>query len=71
MEYFKRSWLNRNMECSELGFMESMNRRPTPIKKTTLCSNDHSLKQNGEFGYIVIKHDNHLLRHICVHNYVF
>ena len=45
-KFFKLAFLNRQIEHSELGFMESAN-RPTPIKKATLCSSDHSLKQNG------------------------
>lgn len=57
MRYFKLFWLNRQIEHSELGFMESSN-RPTPIKKNTLRSSDHCLKQNGECCTSMMKLDN-------------
>ncbi len=44
--YFRLSFLNDLISNFELGYMEST-KRPTPIKKSTLHSSDHSLKQNG------------------------
>jgi hypothetical protein len=45
-KYFQLSFLNMHIDNYELGFMEASN-RPSPIKKETLKSSDHSLKQNG------------------------
>ena len=46
-KYFQLSFLNMHIDNYELGFMEAAN-RPSPIKKETLKSSDHSLKQNGQ-----------------------
>ena len=49
-KYFRLSLLNDCIENYELGFMEASN-RPTPIKRKTLYSSDHSLKQNGMLNF--------------------
>ena len=45
-KYFQLSFLNMHIDNYELGFMEAAN-RPS-IKKETLKSSDHFLKQNGQ-----------------------
>ena len=46
-KYFLLSLLNDCIENYELGFMVF----PTPIKRKTLYSSDHSLKQNGMLNF--------------------